>query len=99
MLRVGLIIHFMDKGKMQALEAYTLVVNSHGAMICAPRNFEAETTMEVEHKHTNERRRARVTRAPQSSPDGFLVPVSFDESDGDFWHIAFPPSDWKPPES
>ena len=99
MLRVGLILHFEEKGKKHAVEVHTLVVNTHGAMICAPRSFEAETKLEIEHKHTNERRAARVTRQPQSSPEGYLVPVEFGDTEGDFWHISFPPANWKPLES
>jgi hypothetical protein len=99
MLRVGLILHFEEKGKKQAVEVHTLVVNTHGAMICASRSFEAETKLDIEHKHTNEHRSARVTRQPQSSPEGYLVPVEFDDAEGDFWHISFPPANWKPLES
>lgn len=99
MLRVGVILHCDEKGKSTAIDAHTLVVNAHGAMICSPKNMPGDTWIEVEHKSTQERRKARVTRQPQSSPEGFLVPVEFEATDGDFWHISFPPSDWKPLES
>lgn len=99
MLRIGVNLHFTEKGKQVSFEAHTLVVNSHGAMICASRNVAADTLLEIEHRGTQERRAARVTRQPQSSPEGFLVPVEFDTSEGDFWHISFPPSNWKPLES
>lgn len=99
MLRVGVNLHLTEKGKKISIEAHTLVVNAHGAMICSPQIVAAETLLEIEHRATKERRAARVTRQPQSSPEGFLVPVEFDASEGDFWHISFPPSNWKPLES
>lgn len=98
MLRVPVRAHLTAQGKPLIIEAHTLVVNSHGAMLCLAQNLEVNTRMEVEHKGTKERRWGRVTRQPQASPEGYLVPVEFDDPSGDFWHVSFPPADWKPLE-
>lgn len=98
MLRVPVKVHVTLAGKPVIIEAYTLAVNSHGAMLCLIQNMDVNTRMEVEHKGTKERRWGRVTRQPQTSPEGYLVPVEFDNPSGDFWHVSFPPADWKPME-
>jgi hypothetical protein len=96
MMRVGVFVRFLADGNEINLRAHTVAVNIHGAMICAGQSIPAGTQLEVEHKMTRERVAARVTRQPQSSPDGFLIPVEFTVSSSNFWRISFPPSDWKP---
>jgi hypothetical protein len=98
MLRVPVNVYLTLAGKPVTIEAHTLVVNSHGAMLCLAQHLGIDTRMEVEHKGTKERRSGRVTRQPQTSPEGYLVPVEFDDPSGDFWHVSFPPADWKPLE-
>jgi hypothetical protein len=97
MLRVAISAHLKSGDTVTTIEGHTLVVNTHGAMLCMPQNVPAETHFELEHKRTRERKRARVTRKPQSSPEGWLVPVEFEEKAEDFWHVSFPPPNWKPP--
>jgi hypothetical protein len=31
-------------------------------------------------------------------PEGYHVPLEFDTPEPNFWGIAFPPADWRPPE-
>jgi hypothetical protein len=96
MLKVAVTLHLSINDKPTTLDAHTLVVNTHGAMLCVQQNLAADTHLELEHNRSQERRRARVTRKPQSSPDGWLVPVEFEEESRDFWHVSFPPANWKP---
>jgi len=95
-VRVSLVIHYSANGIPEVWPAYTVSVNAHGAMICAAKNLPAKTRFETEHKMTGERQTVRVTRQPQSSPEGFLIPIEFETPPTDFWHISFPPSNWKP---
>lgn len=97
-LRVPVVIHVVLNGKPEKLPASTVGVNTHGAMLCAARSLPAGTPLEVEHKITREKKAGRVTRQPQGSPEGFLIPVELDAPSDDFWHISFPPADWKPVE-
>jgi hypothetical protein len=98
MVRVSLVVHHSLEGKAESIPAYTVSVNVHGAMFCAAINPAADARFEIEHKMTRERKIVRVTRQPQSSAEGFLIPVEFETPSADFWHISFPPSDWKPLE-
>jgi hypothetical protein len=96
MARIAVVLHHSANGKPESIRAYTVSVNVHGAMICAAVDLPAEARCELEHKMTKERQPVRVTREPQGSPEGFQIPVEFETPSADFWHISFPPSDWKP---
>ena len=96
MMRVGVVVRYSLNGKEVSLQAHTVAVNIHGAMICAAENIPAETALDMEHKMTKERIAGRVTRQAQNSPEGFLIPVEFVSPSNNFWRISFPPSDWKP---
>jgi hypothetical protein len=99
MLRVSVLLDFMADGQQITLEAHTVAVNIHGAMVCASRTFPANARVGIQHKLSGERMSGRVTRQPQSTPEGFLIPVEFDKPSTEFWHVSFPPSDWKPPDA
>jgi hypothetical protein len=99
MLRVSVVLHFIAEGKPAKLEAHSVAVNVHGAMICSGRSLPPDTRLEIEHKLSGERLPGRVTRQPQSTSEGYLIPVEFDSPSTEFWHISFPPSDWKPPDA
>jgi hypothetical protein len=96
MMRVGVVVRYALNGKEISLQAHTVAVNIHGAMICTAESIPAETALDLEHKMTRERIAGRVTRQAQSSPEGFLIPVEFVSPSSNFWRISFPPSDWKP---
>jgi len=96
MMRVGVVVRYTLNGKEMSLQAHTVAVNIHGAMICVAESIPAETALDVEHKMTKERIAGRVTRQAQHSPDGYLIPVEFVSPSSNFWRISFPPSDWKP---
>ena len=97
MLKVAVTLYLSINDRPAKIDAHTLVVNTHGAMLCVQQNLASETRLELEHNRSKERRLARVTRKAQSSPDGWLIPVEFEEAAGDFWHVSFPPANWKPP--
>jgi hypothetical protein len=96
MMRVGVVVRYTLNGKEISLQAHTVAVNIHGAMICTAENIPAEMALDLEHKMTKERIAGRVTRQAQNSPEGFLIPVEFVSPSSNFWRISFPPSDWKP---
>jgi hypothetical protein len=99
MMRVGVVVRYSLNGKEVSLQAHTVAVNIHGAMICAAENIPAETALDMEHKMTRERIAGRVTRQAQNSPEGYLIPVEFVSPSNNFWRISFPPSDWKPTDA
>lgn len=95
MIRIGVILHFMVRGKATALPAFTANVNIHGALLVCPQNFALGTQLVIEHKMTHERQNCRVTRTPQRTGNEFYVALEFEKAAPDFWKIAFPPTDWK----
>jgi hypothetical protein len=99
MARISVVLHHSKNGKPESIPAYTVSVNVHGAMICAAVDLPADTHCEMEHKMTRQRSSVRVTRQPQSFPEGFMIPVEFEAPAADFWRISFPPDDWTPLDS
>lgn len=98
MLRVAVKLHVSIPGKPETIEAHTADVNDNGALLTCPENFEPNSRFILEHNGSRQRIGCRVTRTPNATHGGFLVPVEFDTAAPGFWHIAFPPTDWKAPE-
>lgn len=98
-LRVSVKLHVAIEGKTDVISAFTANVNVHGALLLCPENFLPDQTFTLEHGMSRQRVGCRVTRKPQAGPEGFQVPVEFDQAAPGFWHIAFPPTDWKADES
>jgi hypothetical protein len=90
---VRLIVHL--QGAEKIIEACTVNVNDHGALVVCAQSFATNDRFTLEHKHTRNRVGCRVTRKPQEVPAGYQVALEFDEVVAGFWHIAFPPTDWK----
>lgn len=98
-LRVSVKLHVAIEGKTDVISAFTANVNVHGALLLSSENFLPEQKFILEHGMSRQRIGCRVTRKPQAGPEGFQVPVEFDQAAPGFWHIAFPPTDWKADES
>ena len=80
------------------IEAFTVSVNDHGAMILSPRPILAETMLELQNTSTKEVQVCRVVRRPIESTGGYLVPVEFMGTAASFWGISFPAPNGKAPE-
>lgn len=98
-IRVPVTLLVTENGQPQKISAHTVAVNIHGAMVLCARSLEANTKLDVVNGRTDERISSRVTRTPRESSEGFLIPVEFTTSSPNFWHITFPPSNWKVPEN
>lgn len=98
MVRVPVTIQFMVAGKSVTVQAATVSVNDHGAMVLCTRTLSTETKLELQNDRTGEKTPCRVTRKPIENSDGYLLPVEFSAPAPDFWRISFPPTDWKPAE-
>jgi hypothetical protein len=99
MLRVGVKLHVTIDGKPSIVRAFTANVNDHGALLLSPENFVSGARFVLEHERSHERIGCYVTRKPQAAAEGFQVAVEFDQAAPGFWHITFPPTDWKASES
>lgn len=98
MIRVPVTLQVTIANQVVTIRAVTVGVNDHGAMLLCTRTLAADTKLELQQDRTSQRLRCRVTRTPRDSPEGYLIPVEFEATTPGFWHISFPPTDWKPLE-
>lgn len=98
LLRVPAKIYVSLQGKLTTIEATTLSVNTHGAILVAKQSLPAEERVVLEHGTTHEKIPCRVTRAAHKLPEGFHIPIEFESPSPNFWRIVFPAPDW-PPEN
>jgi hypothetical protein len=98
LLRVRADIHIALEGQLATIEATTLSVTDRGALVVMRQSLPVETRVVLEHKGTNEKIACRVARSAREMPEGFHIPLEFDTPAPNFWRIAFPPCDWRPPD-
>jgi PilZ domain len=98
LLRVRASIHVALQGKPVTFETVTLSVSNHGALVVLKQSLPCETRLVLEHSGTKERVACKVARISREMPEGFHVPLEFDSPAPNFWRIAFPPADWRPPD-
>jgi hypothetical protein len=98
LLRVRVNIHVALGSKNSTFEVTTLSVNDHGALIAMPRSLALDTQLVLEHALTKKQVACKVVRVPREMPEGFHTPLEFDATEPNFWGIAFPPADWRPPD-
>jgi hypothetical protein len=97
-LRVRANIHVALQGKAVTFDATTVSVSHNGALLVLKQSLPLQTRLVLEHAGTKERVSCKVIRSAQSMPEGFHTPVEFETAAPNFWHIAFPPPDWRPPD-
>jgi len=96
LLRVRASIHVAVQGHLATIDAATLSVNPHGAVVVMSESLPADTQVVLEHSGTRERIACKVARPPRQMAEGYHVPLEFDSPAPGFWKIDFPPSDWRP---
>ena len=98
LLRVRANVHVALQGKPETWEAVTLSVSDRGALVLLKHSLPLEARLVLEHPATKERVVCKVARIAREMPEGFHIPLEFDSPAPNFWRIAFPPSDWRPPD-
>jgi hypothetical protein len=96
MVRTPVTLCMTVAGQKAAVQAVTISVNAHGAMLQCSQTLAAGSNVEMQNDRTGQKQICKVTRTPLESQQGFLIPVEFTSPAPDFWHISFPPTDWKP---
>ena len=96
LLRVRASIHVAVQGHLATIDAATLSVNPHGAVVVMNQSLPADTQVVLEHSGTRERIACKVARPPRQMAEGYHAPLEFDSPAPGFWKIDFPPSDWRP---
>ena len=97
-LRVRANIHVALQGKPVTFDATTVSVSHNGALLVLKQSLPVQTHLVLEHAGTKDRVACKVVRSAQPMPEGFHTPIEFETAAPNFWHIAFPPPDWRPPD-
>lgn len=98
-IRVPVTLALSGGQKDVVINAHTVDVSMHGAMVLCPRPIDNETEFEILNDRTNERTRARVVRRPRETANGFLIPIEFNSPATSFWQISFPAKEFKFPDN
>jgi hypothetical protein len=75
----------------------TLVVNAHGALISLMAKVAVDQTLLLKNALTGEEQECRVVFTQKNPMGPTEVGLEFRQPAANFWHIAFPPTDWAPP--
>ncbi|HKW89315.1 MAG TPA: PilZ domain-containing protein [Candidatus Acidoferrales bacterium] len=97
-LRVGVRLLANVRGTESIVEAFTVNVNDHGALLICAQPLAIDDRFTLENKYTRSRVACRVTRKPKEASFGYQVAIEFEQASPKFWQIVFPPPDWKPTE-
>ena len=92
-IRVAVTLKFQIAGQTVTVQAHTVNVNDHGAMLLCARSVDSGTELLIKNETTRTEVAARVTRAPRESAEGYFVPVEFLAPAANFWQISFPPAE------
>jgi hypothetical protein len=84
-----------DNDSFMSEVSYTLVVNAHGALIALAMKVQPNELLAIKNWNTAEERQSRVVRVGEEADSQNEVAVEFTEPAPHFWHIDFPPADWK----
>jgi hypothetical protein len=98
LLRVHASVHVALQGKELTIDATTLSVSNHGALMLIKQTIPSDALLILEHGMTRERIACKIARPAREVPEGFHIPLEFDSPAPNFWGIAFPPADWRPPD-
>ena len=83
-----------EKGVLSEV-SYTLVVNAHGALISLTMDVEPTELLLVKNVVSGEEIASRVIRVSEETASVKEVAIEFTQPAPRFWHIDFPPADWK----
>ena len=84
-----------DDEKLIAEVTYTLVVNAHGALISLAMEVDPDELLSIKNVKTGNEKHTRVVKIREEQGSQKEVAIEFLEPAPHFWHIDFPPVDWK----
>ena len=82
-------------GETISEDTHTLVVNAHGALLILAMKVRPGETLTLENWVARDRQQIRVVRIGQKQGSKHEVAIEFSTPAPRFWHIDFPPPDWK----
>ncbi len=77
-------------------ETHTLLVNAHGALIALAMRLQPGQTLVLKNRVSGEEQECRVVHMGEKQADKNEIGIEFSRPAPKFWHIDFPPADWKP---
>ncbi len=77
-------------------ESHTLVVNAHGALIALAAKVQPGQQLVLKNRVSGEQQECRVVQVGEKQAEKVEVGIAFAHPAPHFWHIDFPPGDWKP---
>jgi hypothetical protein len=77
-------------------ESHTLVVNAHGALIALAVKVQPGQELVLKNRVSGEQQECSVVHVGDKQANKAEVGVAFAHPARHFWHIDFPPGDWKP---
>ena len=77
-------------------ETHTLVVNAQGALIALATRVQHGQTLVLKNRVSGEEQECRVVHMGEKQADKNEIGIEFSCPAPKFWHIDFPPADWKP---
>jgi|HubBroStandDraft_1064217.scaffolds.fasta_scaffold354678_2 hypothetical protein len=83
-----------DKGLLSEV-GHTLVVNAHGALVSLAMRVQANELLVLKNVTSGEEMSSRVIRVGEQIANYSEVALEFTQPAPRFWHIDFPPADWK----
>ena len=98
LLRVHASVHVAVRGKQLTIDATTLSVSNHGALVVMKEALPSDALLVLEHGMTRERVACKIARPAREVAEGYHIPLEFNSPAPNFWGIAFPPTDWRPPD-
>ena len=97
LLNMPIVVHGQgDDKKPFREETQTLVVNAHGALVTLATKVRQGSKVALVNKASEEEQECRVVYLGPRINGKPEVGLEFLRPAPHFWHIAFPPEDWKP---
>lgn len=77
-------------------KTFTAVVNAHGGLIYLSMKVREGQSLILRNPESSEEQSCRVIHICEERDGKREVGVEFTTRNSNFWHVAFPPSDWAP---
>jgi hypothetical protein len=99
-LALGITVTSADEGRITAFqeETQTLIVNAHGALILLAAKVEKEQILRMKNRTTRQEQACKVVFLGAVANGKAQIGIEFTSPSPEYWHIAFPPGDWRAAE-
>jgi hypothetical protein len=97
LLRMPILVIGIDEKKQPLSEhTHTSVVSAHGGLIHLTMKVRVGQLLIIRNPETSEEQSCRVSYVKPVQDGESEVGLDFITPVSNFWHVAFPPSDWSP---